>query len=39
MMREIEILVAAFVAISAMTRGNAHFVPRPTGPLPAVNVP
>jgi hypothetical protein len=38
-MRELVIIIAAFVALSAMGRGNAHFVPRPTEPLPAVNVP
>jgi hypothetical protein len=36
-MREIAIIITA--ALSAMSRGNAHFVPLPTGPLPAVNVP
>ena len=38
-MRELAIIIAAFVAISTMTRGNSQFVPLPTGPLPAVNVP
>jgi hypothetical protein len=37
--RELVIIAAAFVALSAMARGNGHFVPRPTEPLPAVNVP
>jgi len=27
------------VALSATVRGHHHFVPRPTGPLPAVNIP
>ena len=39
MMRELVIIITAFVALSAMVRSNGHFVPRPTGPLPAVNVP
>jgi hypothetical protein len=39
MMREIAIIIAAVMALSAMTRGGVHFVPRPTGSLPAVNVP
>ena len=39
MMRELAIIIIAFVALSAMGRGNPHFVPPPTGPLPAVNVP
>jgi len=39
MMRELAIIITAFVALSAMARGNGQFVPRPTGPLPAVNVP
>jgi hypothetical protein len=39
MMRELAIIITAFVALSAMTRGNGQFVPRPTGPMPAVNVP
>jgi hypothetical protein len=38
-MREIAIIITAMAALSAMSRGNAHFVPLPTGPLPAVNVP
>ena len=38
-MRELVIIITAFAALSAMGRGNAHFVPRPTEPLPAVNVP
>jgi hypothetical protein len=38
-MREITIIIAAPVALSTMSRDDAHFVPLPTGPLPAVNVP
>jgi hypothetical protein len=38
-MREITIIITALVALSTMSRGDAHFVPLPTGPLPAVNVP
>ena len=37
-MREITIIITALVALSAMPRGDAHFVPLRTGP-PAVNVP
>jgi hypothetical protein len=39
MMRELAILMTAFVALSAMVRGNGHFVVRPTEPLSVVNVP
>jgi hypothetical protein len=38
-MREIVIIITALIALSEMSRGSAHFVPLPTGPLPAVNVP
>jgi hypothetical protein len=38
-MREFGIIVIALVVLSATVRGHSHFVPRPTGPLPAVNVP
>jgi hypothetical protein len=38
-MREIAIIIIAFVAFSATVPGHPHFVPRPTGPLPAVNIP
>jgi hypothetical protein len=38
-MRELVIIIVAFVALSAMGRGNGQFVPRPTGPLPVVNAP
>jgi hypothetical protein len=38
-MREIAIIITAMAALSAMSRGDAHFVPLPTGPSPAVNVP
>jgi hypothetical protein len=38
-MRELAILVAAVVAISAMTRDNVKSTLRPTEPMPAVNVP
>jgi hypothetical protein len=39
-MREFGIIVIALVVLSAATvRWHSHFVPRPTGPLPAVNVP
>jgi hypothetical protein len=39
MMRELASIIAAFVALSAMARGNGQFEPRSTGPLPAVKVP
>jgi hypothetical protein len=39
MMRKLAIIITAFVALSAMGRGNARFVLQPTGALPAVNVP
>ena len=38
-MREIIIIITALVALSTMSRSDTHFVPLPTGPLPAVNVP
>jgi hypothetical protein len=38
-MREIVIIITALAALSTMSRGDAHFVPLATGPLPAVNVP
>jgi len=38
-MRELGIIVIALVVLSATVPGHSHFVPRPTGPLPAVNVP
>ena len=39
-MRGLAIIIIAVVALSAMARGHQpHFVPRPTGPMPAVNVP
>jgi len=38
-MRELVIIVFAVVVLSATVRGHSHFVPRPTAPLPAVNVP
>jgi hypothetical protein len=38
-MRKFAILIAVVVALSATGRGSTHFVLRPTGPLPAVNVP
>jgi hypothetical protein len=38
-MRGFAIIIIAFVALSATGRGHPAFVPRPTGPLPAVNVP
>ena len=31
--------IVAFLALLALARGFPHFVPRPTGPMPAVNVP
>jgi hypothetical protein len=38
-MRGLTIIIVAVVAL-AMVRGpQHHFVPRPTGPMPAVNVP
>ena len=38
--RGLAIIIVAVVALSAMARGHQpHFVPRPTGPMPAVNVP
>jgi hypothetical protein len=33
------IIIIALVVLSATVRGQPHFVPRPTGPLPAMNVP
>jgi hypothetical protein len=33
------IAVFTLLAFSAMVRGHPHFVPRPTAPIPAVNVP
>jgi hypothetical protein len=33
------IAIVAFLALSVMARGHPHFVPRPTAPMPAVNVP
>jgi hypothetical protein len=38
-MRGIGIIIVAIVVLSATVRGQPHFVLRPTGPLPAVNVP
>jgi hypothetical protein len=39
-MRGLAIIIVAVVALSAMAGGHQpHFVPRPTGPMPAVNVP
>ena len=38
-MRGFAIIIIAFLALSATGRGHPAFVPRPTGPLPAVNVP
>jgi transposase len=35
----IAITIVAFLALSATVRGHSHFVPRPTAPMPAVNVP
>ena len=38
-MRGLAIVIVAVVAL-AMARGQQpHFVPQPTGPMPAVNVP
>jgi hypothetical protein len=37
-MRELAIVFVAVVAL-AMVRGQQPHVPRPTGPMPAVNVP
>jgi predicted acylesterase/phospholipase RssA len=33
------IAVVTLLALSTMVRGHPHFVPRPTAPIPAVNVP
>jgi hypothetical protein len=39
-MRTLAITIITFAAISAMVRGlPQHFVPKPTAPLPAVNIP
>jgi hypothetical protein len=39
-MRGLAIIIVAVVTLSAMARGHQpQFVPRPTGPMPAVNVP
>jgi hypothetical protein len=38
-MREIIIVITALMALSTMSRSDAHFVPLPTSSLPAVNVP
>jgi hypothetical protein len=38
-MRGLAILLVAIVVLSAMVQGQPHFSPRPTGPMPAVNVP
>jgi hypothetical protein len=37
--RGLAIIIVAIVALSATARGHHPFVPRPTGPMPAVNVP
>jgi len=41
MMRWLAILVATFAALSVLAAQlhYDHFAPRPTGPMPAVNVP
>ena len=33
------ITIFAVLALSAMVRAHSHFVPQPTAPIPAVNVP
>jgi len=38
-MRGLAIAALALLALSTMVRGHPHFVPRPTAPIPAVNVP
>jgi len=38
-MRGLAILLVTVVVLSAMVRGQPHFAPLPTGPMPAVNVP
>jgi len=38
-MRVLTILLVIVVVLSAMVRGQPHFAPRPTGPMPAINVP
>jgi hypothetical protein len=38
-MRGLAIIIIAFVALSATVRRHPHFMPLPTGQLPAVNVP
>jgi hypothetical protein len=38
-MRGVGIIIIALVVLSATVRGQPHVVLRPTGPLPAVNVP
>jgi hypothetical protein len=38
-MRGLTIIIVAVVALAMASGHQPHFVPRPTGPLPAVNVP
>lgn len=38
-MRGLVIAALTLLAVSTMVRGHPHFVPRPTAPIPAVNVP
>jgi hypothetical protein len=39
-MRALAITIITFATISAMVRGMPqHFVPKPTAPLPAINIP
>jgi hypothetical protein len=33
------IAIFTLLALSTMVPGHPHFVPRPTAPIPAVNVP
>jgi len=39
MRRRLAIAALTLLAFSVMVRGHPHFVPRPTAPIPAVNVP
>jgi len=38
-MRGLAIIIAAVVALAMVSAHQPHFVPSPTGPMPAVNVP
>jgi hypothetical protein len=38
-MRSLAILIVAVLALAMVSAHQPHFAPRPTGPMPAVNVP